>query len=104
MDPGLVVALVAVGVVVIAGLAYAGAGRALRGWRDGLAGVDEELTGRLPRGATAAELRESEIRQLLEAKSYRRQQRGLEPLDVEAELERLLAEAPPGDEGQGRPG
>ncbi len=38
--------------------------------------------------------REGEIRQLLEAKSYRRQERGEAPLDVDAELKRLLAEGP----------
>jgi len=36
--------------------------------------------------------REAEIRQLLEAKSYRQQARGEGPLDVGAELNRLLAE------------
>jgi hypothetical protein len=38
-------------------------------------------------------LQEAEARQMLEAKSYRRQQRGEAPLDVEAEVTRLL-EAP----------
>jgi hypothetical protein len=37
-------------------------------------------------------LQETEARQMLEAKSYRRQQRGEEPLDVEAEMERQLAD------------
>ncbi|HWB68474.1 MAG TPA: hypothetical protein VG518_00700 [Solirubrobacterales bacterium] len=35
-------------------------------------------------------LQEAEARQMLEAKSYRRQRRGEQPLDVEAELARLL--------------
>jgi hypothetical protein len=41
----------------------------------------------------------AEVRQMLEAKSERRQQRGEAPLDVEAEAERLLAAAgpPPGE-------
>jgi hypothetical protein len=38
-------------------------------------------------------LQETEARQMLEAKSYRRRQRGEAPLDVEAEVARLL-EAP----------
>jgi hypothetical protein len=38
--------------------------------------------------------REDEIRQLLEAKSYRQQERGEAPLDVDAELRRLLSEKP----------
>jgi len=42
----------------------------------------------------------AEVRQMLEAKSERRQQRGEAPLDVEAEAERLLAtaEQPQGEE------
>lgn len=42
----------------------------------------------------------AEVRQMLEAKSQRRQQRGEPPLDVEAETERLLAgaERPRGEE------
>jgi hypothetical protein len=42
----------------------------------------------------------AEVRQMLEAKSQRRQQRGEAPLDVEAETERLLAagERPRGTE------
>jgi hypothetical protein len=42
----------------------------------------------------------AEVRQMLEAKSERRRQRGEAPLDVEAETQRLLAaaEQPPGTE------
>jgi hypothetical protein len=36
------------------------------------------------------DLQEAEARQMLEAKSYRRQQRGEAPIDVEAEVTRLL--------------
>jgi hypothetical protein len=43
------------------------------------------------------EEREAEIRQLLEAKAYRQSARGETPLDVEAELERLLTEKEPSD-------
>jgi hypothetical protein len=38
--------------------------------------------------------REDEIRQLLEAKAYRQRTRGEKPVDVTAELNRLLTEAP----------
>ena len=38
--------------------------------------------------------REDEIRQLLEAKAYRQRSRGEKPVDVTAELNRLLTEAP----------
>ncbi|HET8956198.1 MAG TPA: hypothetical protein VFN18_11125 [Solirubrobacterales bacterium] len=51
------------------------------------------------RGPLAAEqavdpaIQAAEVRQMLEAKSQRREQRGEPPLDVEAETERLLEEA-----------
>jgi hypothetical protein len=38
--------------------------------------------------------REAEIRQFLEAKAYRQRERGEAPLDIDAELKRLLAEGP----------
>src|SRR3954451_15427313 len=51
-----------------------------------------------PKGDPA--IRAAEVRQMLEAKSERRRQRGEAPLDVEAETERLLsaAEQPRGEE------
>ena len=39
-------------------------------------------------------MRDAEIRQMLEAKSYRQEARGEAPLDVDAEAKRLLAEKP----------
>jgi hypothetical protein len=42
----------------------------------------------------ASGMRETEIRQLLEAKSYRQRERGEAPLDVDAEMNRLLTEQP----------
>lgn len=42
--------------------------------------------------AASAEVREADLRQLLEAKAYRQSTRGEQPLDVDAELERILAE------------
>src|SRR5919197_6514971 len=46
--------------------------------------------------------REAEIRQLLEAKSYRQEARGEAPLDVDAELNRLLTEQPRRSPGMDR--
>jgi hypothetical protein len=43
-------------------------------------------------GTASPEHREAEIRQLLEAKAYRRQERGEPPLDVEDELAKLMAQ------------
>lgn len=51
-------------------------------------------------GAPAAAVRDEEIRQMIEARNARRVAKGLEPLDVEAELRRLQgAVAPAGDAG-----
>jgi hypothetical protein len=41
------------------------------------------------------ETHEAEVRQLLEAKAYRQSARGEEPVDVDAELDRLLSEPAP---------
>jgi hypothetical protein len=38
----------------------------------------------------SGEVREAEVRQMVEAKAYRQAARGEEPLDVEAEVERLM--------------
>ena len=40
------------------------------------------------------EVREAEVRQLVEAKAYRQAARGETPLDIEAEVERLLDDTP----------
>jgi len=45
-----------------------------------------------PSAPISAEVREAEIRQFLEGKSYRLASRGEKPLDIEAELQRILAD------------
>jgi hypothetical protein len=51
---------------------------------------DDSTSGR--QGTAAAQLeRDTEIRQLLEARNLRRQRRGQAPIDVELELQRLTA-------------
>jgi len=58
--------------------------------------LDERPPKRAPAGTAEAvdpAIQAAEVRQMLEAKSARRQRRGEEPLDVEAETERLLAGA-----------
>jgi hypothetical protein len=47
-----------------------------------------------PSGGGSAEERETEIRQMVEAKAYRQQSRGERPLDVDAETSRLLDDRP----------
>jgi len=59
----------------------------------------------LPQGITdneasaTPESREAEIRQLLEAKAYRQEARGEQPVEVDAELKRLMTEAAPRKQG-----
>jgi hypothetical protein len=74
-----------------------GAGRAYREIGKGQFGLDME---RPPsrssgQGRASKAAREAEVRQLLEAKAYRQSARGETPLDVDAELQRLLTEPSP---------
>jgi hypothetical protein len=86
----------------------AGAGKALKQVGKGQFSVDFDSDAPRPMrdsGAESAgeEIREDEIRQMLEAKAYRQSSRGEAPLDVDAEFERLMAEsqaAPTGDDPQ----
>ena len=86
----LVIVLVA---IPIAALSFAGAGAAFRQIGKGPLSIDHDMPqkGAGAPAPTSPALREAEIRQFLEAKAYRQDQRGEEPLDVETELERLLA-------------
>lgn len=85
--------------VPVAGLAFViGAGNALR--QVGKGGLSVEFESDMPQPlrdsdaeSASAEVRKEELRQMLEAKAYRQRARGETPVDVEAELERLLAEA-----------
>jgi hypothetical protein len=85
----------------IAALAFAlGAGKALSQVGKGQFAIDEDQGQKAGGGAPPSrEVREAEIRQLLEAKAYRQRQRGQTPLDVDAELEKILAEEAGGDLG-----
>jgi hypothetical protein len=89
---GTVLIAVSVVAVVVAAVSYWGSGRIYTGLGRG----DLEMRREEP-VASAAETRE-EIRQMLEAKSRRREARGEAPLDVDAELAALTTDAPgPGD-------
>jgi hypothetical protein len=93
-DVILIVFFVAIPVAAIA--FAAGAGNALRQIGKGQFSVDFEHD--MPQAMrdsdaeASAAAREDEIRQLLEAKAYRQSARGEAPLDVDAELGRLLDE------------
>lgn len=99
MDFGTVVIVVALIAVVVAAISFHGSGRVYRGLGQGDLVMERE---RGDAGApTAPDSAEAvaEIRQLLEAKSARRQARGQAPLDIEAELDALTRPAPSADPG-----
>ena len=94
MDFGTVIIVVSIVAMLVAAVSYWGSGRIYSGLgREG--GLDMR---REPQAASAgsAEARE-EIRQMVEAKSARRQARGEDPLDVEAEIASLTQGAPTAD-------
>lgn len=88
---GTVVVIVAVVAALLAVLSYIGAGRLYQGIGKGGLSLDEpdNVPGPPPGSAAERAQAEAELRQLLEAKSYRRQERGEAPLDVDAELAAL---------------
>jgi hypothetical protein len=93
-DAFLLIALVA---LPVAAFAFAMVGPALRQLGKGRFSVEFEhdLPQRaLTDSAAENEDRELEIRQLVEAKAFRQAARGERPLDVEAEIEKLLDERP----------
>jgi hypothetical protein len=85
MEFGTVLIAVSVVAVLVAAVSYWGSGRIYSGLgsEGGL-----EMRREPPSPAESAEARE-EIRQMLEAKSARREARGEPPLDVDAEVEAL---------------
>jgi hypothetical protein len=96
---GTVVIVVAVVGVVVAAVSYWGSGRVYSGIGKGGFGMDRDQAGpAAPRAPDSGEARE-EIRQMLEAKSARRQARGEAPLDVESELAELVRASPVEDPG-----
>jgi hypothetical protein len=96
---GTIMIVIALVVLPIAAIAFAGSGAALKTLGKGKFAIEQELPAKRTLGPPApvnkAE-QAAEVRQMLEAKSYRRQQRGEAPLDVEAEMKRLLAPAAAG--------
>jgi len=92
MEFGTVLIVVSVIAVVAAVVSYWGSGRIYAGLgRSG--GLD--MSREAPASEGSAVVRE-EIRQMLEAKSRRREARGEQPLDVEAELAALTTARPGG--------
>ena len=89
---GTVLIVVSLLAVVIAAVSYWGSG----GIYSGLGRGDLEMERERPAPTASAAEAQEEIRQMLEAKSRRREARGEEPLDVDAELAALTS-APAAD-------
>jgi hypothetical protein len=94
---GEVILIIVFAAIPIAAFAFiAGAGNALRQVGKGAFSVEFEsdMSQKLrDSDAEAADHseREDEIRQLLEAKAYRQESRGEQPIDIDSELDRLLS-------------
>ena len=95
LDYGTVMILVVVLTIPVAAIAFASSGSALKSLGKGPFAIDRELPrqGLAPPPPISPKMREAEVRQMLEAKSYRREARGEAPLDIDAELAKLM-EAP----------
>jgi hypothetical protein len=86
-------------VLPIAAIAFARSGRAWREIGKGPLAIEQELPparGTEPTARVDQALLRTEARQMLEARSYRLSRSGEEPLDVEAEVSRLLDSPLPG--------
>jgi hypothetical protein len=92
---GTIIIIVAVVAVVLAAVSYWGSGRVYGSIGESDLVMGRETSTSAPDSAEARE----EIRQMLEAKSARREARGEQPLDVEAELAALTQTAPEADPG-----
>lgn len=78
----------------LAAIAFAGAGAVYREIGKGAFAMDHEARPTSGPGAgdgAAPEIHQAEIRQMLEAKAFRQRSRGEPALDVEAEMEKMLA-------------
>ena len=90
---GTIIIVVAVVAVLLAAVSYWGSGRVYGSIGDSDLMLRRETTTVAPDSAEARE----EIRQMLEAKSARREARGEQPLDVDAELAALTQSTPDAD-------
>ncbi len=89
---GVVLMLIPIVVLPIAAIAFARSGAAWKRLGKGRFAIEQEPP---PRSSAQPPLdraiQAAEVRQMLEAKSFRREQRGEAPLDIEAEVKRQLA-------------
>lgn len=95
---GMIIILIALVVLPIAAIAFASSGAALKTLGKGRFAIEQELPAKRTLGPPPPvdpAVHAAEVRQMLEAKSYRRQRRGEAPLDIEEEMKQLLAPAAP---------
>ena len=93
LSNGDVILLIVTVAIPVVALSFLGAGAAFKQIGKGRSRSSRRCRRRWrARAAGPAEVRDAEIRQLLEAKAYRQAARGETPLDVEAEMERIRAE------------
>jgi hypothetical protein len=100
---GDVILIIALAAIPLAAIAFVlGAGSALKQIGKGQFAIEQELPQKQSGGSApvSGEVREAEIRQMVEAKAYRREARGGEPIDVEAEVSRLMEDTPAPSLGQ----
>ena len=96
---GMILILVVLVALPLGALVFAlGAGNALQKIGKGDFALEQDFpqTSSGPVHAVSAEVREEEIRQMVQARSDRGVAKGREALDVEAEVEKLLAAGPAG--------
>jgi len=95
LSNGEAILLIVLIAIPVGAISFIGSGEAFNSIGKGQFSIEQDFpqdsTGG-PSAPVSAEVREAEIRQFLEAKSYRLATRGEKPLDIEAELERILAE------------
>ena len=94
---GTILLVIALVVLPIAAIAFATVGSALKSLGKGRWAIEQELPAKRPLSnpqPVNKAVQAAEVRQMLEAKSYRREQRGESPLDIEEEMKRLLEPAP----------
>jgi hypothetical protein len=97
LTAGMILIVITIAVLPIGLFAFARSGAALKTLGKGQWAMDRELPpsrGLTDSGASVSSaVHVAEVRQMVEAKSYRRHARGGEPLDIDAEVERLVSEA-----------
>jgi hypothetical protein len=95
LSNGEVILLIVLVAIPIGAISFVGAGEAFRQIGRGPLSIEQDFpqgSAGGPSAPVSKEVREAEIRQFLEAKSYRLAARGERPLDIEAELRRILAD------------